>query len=73
MAAEKKLTDRFLVALFKRGKAEYLPVSYLQAEGEKVLAAGESNNLLNMLTDMKNKGIIEEQSGEYKLLIDPFA
>ncbi|TIH14960.1 hypothetical protein D0S45_12520 [Marinifilum sp. JC120] len=73
MAGAKKLTDRFLVALFKRGKADYLPPSYLQMEGGKVLAPGENDKLLNMLAEMVGKGILEEKDGEYKLLTDPFA
>lgn len=72
MAGGKRLTDRFLVALFKRGKADYLPVSYLKTEGDKVLAKGETDNLLTILAEMVNKGIFEEKSGEYKLLNDPF-
>lgn len=73
MAGVKKLTDRFLVALFRRGKADFLPPSYLKTEGDKVLAKGESDKILNMLADMVGKGILEEKNGEYKLLTDPFA
>lgn len=72
MAGGKKITDRFLVALFKRGKADYLPISYLQTEADKVLAKGEIVNLLPVLNEMVAKGIFEEKSGEYKLLKDPF-
>lgn len=73
MAGMKKLTDRFLIALFRRGKADYLPPSYLETEGGKVLAPGEIDKLLNMLADMVGKGILEEKGGEYKLLNDPYA
>ncbi|NDV23878.1 hypothetical protein [Desulfovibrio sp. JC022] len=73
MARVKKLTEKFLVALFKRGKADYLPPSYLKMEGGKVLAPGESDKLLNMLAEMAGKGIVEEKNGEYKLLTDPYA
>ncbi|WP_319762916.1 hypothetical protein [Maridesulfovibrio sp.] len=72
MAGTKKLSDRFLVALFRRGKAEYLPPSYLEAEGGKVLAPGESAKLLTFLTEMVGNGILAEKDGEYKLLKDPF-
>ncbi|NDV25862.1 hypothetical protein [Desulfovibrio sp. JC010] len=73
MAGAKKLTEKFLVALFKRGKAEYLPLSYLEMEGGKVLAPGEIGKIKTMLADMAGKGIFEEKNGEYKLLSDPFA
>lgn len=72
MAGSKALTDRFLVALFKRGKAEYLPVSYLKVEGDKVLAPGESDKLPEILSTLVDQGICEEKSGEFKLLKDPF-
>lgn len=71
MAGAKQLTDRFLLALFKRGKAEYLPLSYLETEGRKVLAPGEVSKLQTMLAEMAEKGIVAEKSGEYKLLTDP--
>ncbi|WP_319777380.1 hypothetical protein [Maridesulfovibrio sp.] len=73
MAGTKTLTDRFLIALFKRGKAEYLPPSYLKAEGGKVLAPGESDKLSGLLDDMLGKGILEEKDGEYKLVADPYS
>lgn len=73
MAVDKKLTDRFLVALFRRGKAEFLPVSYLKSEGDKVLAKGETDKLPAMLGDLVIRGICAEKEGEYKLLTDPFA
>ena len=73
MAGSKTLTERFLIALFKRGQAEFLPVSYLKGEGDKVLAKGESDKLLEMLADLTAKGALEEKNGEYKLLKDPFA
>ncbi len=73
MAGSKQLTDRFLIALFKRGQADYLPVSYLKAEGDKVLARGESDRLLEILTGLVEQGVCEEKAGEFKLLKDPFA
>ncbi|WP_031481376.1 hypothetical protein [Maridesulfovibrio frigidus] len=72
MEKGKTLTERYLVALFKRGKADYLPVSYLKEQGDKVLIKGESDNLLPMLAAMVQQGIFEEKGGEYKLLKDPF-
>ncbi|WP_320173504.1 hypothetical protein [Maridesulfovibrio sp.] len=73
MAGVKKLTDRFLIALFRRGKADYLPPSYLETEGGKVLAPGETDKLQELLADLTGKGILEEKEGEYKLLSDPYA
>ncbi|WP_320007059.1 hypothetical protein [Maridesulfovibrio sp.] len=73
MAGAKKLTDRFLIALFKRGKADFLPLSYLETEGKKVLAPGEADKLQAVLGEMAEKGIVSEQSGEYKLLTDPYS
>ncbi|ACS78283.1 hypothetical protein [Maridesulfovibrio salexigens] len=73
MAGVKKLTDRFLIALFRRGKADYLPPSYLETEGGKVLAPGETDKLQGLLAEMTGKGILEEKGGEYKLLSDPYA
>ncbi|WP_027720423.1 hypothetical protein [Maridesulfovibrio zosterae] len=73
MADGKKLTDRFLVALFKRGKTEYIPISYLKFEGDKVLAKGETDRLPSLLAEMVGKGILEEKISEYRLLSDPFA
>ncbi|WP_320171344.1 hypothetical protein [Maridesulfovibrio sp.] len=73
MEGGKKLTDRFLVALFRRGKEEFLPVSYLKSEGDKVLAGGETDRLPALLKEMVEKGVCAEQQGKYKLLRDPFA
>ncbi|WP_421899177.1 hypothetical protein [Maridesulfovibrio sp.] len=73
MAGVKKLTDRFLIALFRRGKADYLPPSYLKSEGGKVLAPGETDKLMELLAEMTGKGILDEKDGEYKLLADPYA
>ncbi|CCO22775.1 hypothetical protein [Maridesulfovibrio hydrothermalis] len=73
MAGGKELTDRFLIALFKRGKAEFLPVTYLKGEGDKVLAKGQSDKLPQILSELTEKGILEEVNGEYKLIKDPFA
>ncbi|WP_419781334.1 hypothetical protein [Maridesulfovibrio sp.] len=73
MAGAKTLTDRFLIALFKRGKADYLPLAYLKTEGGKVLAPGETDKIQTMLAEMAGKGIVAEQSGEYKLLTDPYS
>ncbi len=72
MEKGKNLTDRYLVALFKRGKADYLPVSYLKEQGDKVLLKGESDKLLPMLSEMVEKGFFEVKDGEYKLIKDPF-
>ncbi|OEU70412.1 MAG: hypothetical protein BA863_02850 [Desulfovibrio sp. S3730MH75] len=72
MKKGKTLTDRYLVALFKRGKADYLPISYLMEQGDKVLTRGESDKLLPMLSAMAEQGVFEEKDGEYKLIKDPF-
>ena len=68
----KEFTERFLVALFRRGKAEFLPVTYLKKEGDKVLVRGETDKLLAMLEQLTAKGVLEMKNGEYKLINDPF-
>ncbi|WP_432738408.1 hypothetical protein [Maridesulfovibrio sp. FT414] len=73
MSGSKQLTDRFLVALFRRGKADFLPASYLKAEGDKVLARGESDRLPELLAGFVEEGICEERGGEFRLIKDPFA
>ncbi|SMF27216.1 hypothetical protein [Desulfovibrio gilichinskyi] len=69
----KTLTDRFLVALFRRGKAAYLPISYLKEQGDKVLSKGETDKLLTVLAEMTAKGVLEVKDNQYKLIHDPFA
>ncbi|SDK39779.1 hypothetical protein SAMN05660337_0322 [Maridesulfovibrio ferrireducens] len=73
MDSSKTLTERFLVALFRRGQAPYLPISYLKEQGDKVLSKGETDKLLTMLTEMVKQGSLELKDGEYKLINDPFA
>lgn len=68
MAKTKLLTPKFLEALFKRGKSEYLPVSYLTEEADKVLAAGEAQKIPAMLTDLTAKGLIENKENEFKII-----
>ncbi|WP_291325025.1 hypothetical protein [Desulfovibrio sp. UCD-KL4C] len=69
----KALTERFLVALFRRGKAPYLPIAYLKEQGDKVLSKGETDKLLSMLEEMAAKGVLEVKEDKYKLINDPFA
>ena len=69
----KTLTERFLVALFRRGKAPYLPISYLKEQGDKVLIKGETDKLLSMLAEMVARGVLEVKEDKYKLINDPFA
>lgn len=69
----KILTERFLVALFRRGKSPFLPISYLKEQGDKVLSKGETDNLLTMLSELAAKGVLEVKGDQYKLINDPFA
>jgi hypothetical protein len=67
MARTKMLTPKFLAALFRRGKSEYLPLGYLIEEAQKVLADGEAQKIPAMLTDLADKGLIEANNEEYKI------
>lgn len=68
MAKTKQLTPKFMTALFKRGKKEYLPLSYLLTEAEKVLAEGEAQKIPGMLSEFKEKGLVEVKDEKYKAL-----
>lgn len=68
MANTKLLTPKFLAALFRRGKEEYLPLSYLTDEAQKVLAEGEVEKISNMLSELEGRGLVESKDDKFKLL-----
>ncbi len=68
MAKSPEFYPRFVVALYHRGKAKALPLTYLQGEAEKVLKADELELFLATLARLESEGAITRQDD--KLVLD---
>ncbi len=64
----KKITKRFVQAVFRRGKEDYLPLHYITAQMGKVVDDEEMANLKPALDQMIADGEVEEKGDTYKLL-----
>lgn len=64
----KKLTERYMQAIFHRGKAEYLPLEYLTDEVRRMAAPGEDERVEDMLARMQELGYVEKTDQGYKLV-----
>ena len=64
----KKVTRRFMQAVFTRGKSEYLPLDYIQQQAAKVIDPDEMNRIKPVLDEMAAEGLVEVTEEGYKLL-----
>lgn len=68
MAATKELTREYLIATFKRGRAEYLPLDYIIKQAEIFILPEDMEKIEPMLSDMAAEGLIEIKGNTFKLL-----
>ncbi len=65
---QKKLSRRFLHAIYHRSRAEMLPVSYFRSEVEKFCPPEEAQKLEPMLQAMVDEGAAKQEDDKYQLL-----
>ncbi len=73
MTKDLSFYPRFVLAVFRRGKAETLPYSYLEDEARKVLKGDELEEFQAALQTMVNQGQIVQAGAHYRLEAAPRA
>ncbi|THB64359.1 MAG: hypothetical protein D6E12_14980 [Desulfovibrio sp.] len=64
MAKTAEFYPRYIEALFKRGKADVLPMDYLMDEARKVLDADELETMKRVFSEMVAEGrILDKEEG----------
>ena len=65
MSKAPEFYPRFIQALFHRGKAEVLPMSYLLDQAKKVLSGDELATMQRVFSEMVAEGRIKDADGGY--------
>ncbi len=68
MAPTKNLTRDYLIATFKRGRAEYLPLDYIINQAEIFITPEDLDKIEPLLREMASDGLVEIKDDRFKLL-----